>query len=130
TREAKIVRKVPCKGGLGAEGEEIGRVDDLASLPVLDHRDMDRILEELAGMEQPDRKRLPLKKGAVGPIADLDMLLEIDALEKRLGPRRLGHVRDGSTLLCLGRQQVEIEGLRIAHPHAGKRRCSKPCLAA
>jgi len=50
--------------------------------------------------------------------------------EKRLGPRRLGHVRDGSTLLRLGRQQVEIEGLRIPHPHACKLRRSKPCLAA
>jgi hypothetical protein len=83
---------------------------------------VNRLLEELAGMEQPHRKGLALIERVVRPVGDLDMLLEIDALEHRLGARRLRHIGRCGTLLRLGRQQVEAEGLRLAQLDAGKRR--------
>ena len=129
TGKAQIIRQRPREGRLGAECEEIGGVDDLPCLPGLDHRNMNRLLEELAGVKQPHRERLALKERAVRTINYLDMLLEIDAIEQRLGPWRLRHIRGRSAFFCFGRQEVEIERHRIAQPHAGKRCCRKPRFA-
>ena len=63
--KAEIVGQVAGEGG--AEGEEVGRIDDFARLARFHHRDVNRLLEELAGMEQPHRKGLALiERGPAG----------------------------------------------------------------
>ena len=98
------------EGGLGAEGEEVCGIDDLARRALVDQEDSHRFLGKFMGVEQPDRRLAIGPQRLLRPVFDLDRFLEIDLvqyLRSRDRGRPIGLARQG---FGLSRELVEIEG--------------------
>ena len=106
-----VGRKPLRECSLGAEGEEIGMVDDLPRRSVVEEVDADPLLGISMRVKEADRCRRICHDGAIGPIGDVHLGIEIDPLEHLASPDEGRHIGFCGKRTCIGGEPVEVERL-------------------